>query len=283
MPIVTQAPQLPTAEEARQPSTNEAAPEVVSEVVTEPQEEQLSPKFAALARREKALRSKWLQKEAELKAKEDSLNAKFAEYESSYVPKSSIKERLEKDPLGFITENGLTYDQLTQQALNPQEVMIQKLEAKIAALESKTNESLTKAEEHQKKAYEQAVNQIRTEVKVLIDSDPAFETIKETDNAEAVVELIRETFDKEGVLLSHQEAAEEVETYLIEQGEKMARLKKVQQKLAPQPQAEEKLAEPQKSHPMKTLTHATVAAASKPLSAMDRIERAKLAFKGQLK
>lgn len=281
--ISTQQP----APEQRQADKAEAAPiEASKEVSSTPEEEQLSPKFAALARKEKALRSKY----QELKTLEESLKAKQSEYEQSYIPKAKLKDLIQQDPLRFMNENGLSYDQLTQLALNhnPQDAHIQKLQAKIEELEQKQNKTVENLDTQQKQAYERAVTQIRTDAEALINSDPSYEAIKESGSVEAVVELIKETFDKEGTLLSIEDAAKEVEDYLVEEFSRTARLKKVQQKLAPAPEVEAQKSGPQvtqKLHPatttMKTLTNAQ-AAPSRPLTAKERRERAILAFQGQL-
>lgn len=243
----------------------------VQEEVKKPEEE-LSPKFAMLARKEKSLRA---QAQA-IKAREDAFKVQEAEYSTKYIP----KERLLKETLAVLNEQGITYDQLTGMILNqpgPQELANQKLEAKIADLESKLNKNVETAQEEKTKAYEQAVNQIRNEAKVLIDSDPSFETIKETNNVEAVVALIEETYKEDKIILSTLDAAKQVEEYLIEEAMKMVSLKKVKEKLTPQEEVKKQItAQPQ----LKTLTNAVSASSTKPLSSK---ERAILAFKGQLK
>lgn len=278
--VVAQSPS-PQTEAQRQPSTSESVP--VPEV--KEQDKQLSPQYAAIARREKAIRT-----EAQrLKAERQALDAKKTEYETNYIPKSQISEKLKSNFLGFANEYGLSGDEITAALLNqpgPESQAISKLESKIQELESKLAQTETKQSESQTKAYEQAVNQIRNDVKTLVQSDPAFETVKETDSTEAVVELIKETFDKgweeknipAGTILSTEQAAEFIETYLVEEAIKMANLNKVKSKLAPQPAADQKTNQPQKTQQMTTLTNAI--ASSKTMSPK---ERAILAFRGQLK
>lgn len=276
--------------EGRQPSTSSSAPLAEGDGAPVPEakaDEQISPKFAALARKEKAIRSK----AQELKAWEDRLKAKEAEYESSYVPKAALKERLKNDVLGFMQENEITYDDLTQAVLNgpnQESLEIKKLQAKIAELESKTNQTNTKFDEAQKKAYDNAVQQLRNEAKLLVDESSDFETIKEADQTEAVVALIEETFRETGKILTVKEAAKEVEDYLVEEAFKMAQFKKVKSKLLPstseEGEAPEATMKPKEasSAQIKTLTNG-MTPASKPLSAEDRRRRAILAFQGQLK
>lgn len=279
MPTITKTADLPQAApiaQVKQTSTNEA----VNTEETKPQEKALSPQYVALARKEKALRS---QAQA-LKTREDALKARESEYETNYIPKSKLTERFKSDPMGLMQEHGLTYDQLTNLILNQpsvQDQALQKLQAELQEIKSSQARAQQQSEEQQTKAYEQAVNQIRNDAKLLIASDASFETIKETGSEEAVVELIRETFDKSGVLLNVEDAAKEVEDYLVEEALKYAQLKKVQAKLNP-PTVGEALKQQINEKPqIKTITHA-ITASTKPSSDKDRRARAILAAQGKL-
>jgi len=197
---------------------------------------------------------------------------------------------LAQDPMGALSELGISYEQLTNAVLNQpsaSDVAYQKLQAEIQALKDAQNQSATKFQEQQQQQYEAAVSQLRSEAQALVQADPAFETIKEMGMSDAVVELIKETYNQQGVLLDVSEAAEQVENHLIEEAMRFAKLKKVQTKLAPEPQPAEATKLPltkQPQQPMKTLTNAVTAQSrTQPLSAKERRERAILAFKGQLK
>lgn len=274
--ITAQAPLPVTPTHERQINTVESTE--AAEATTPKVDEALSPKFAALARKERALRAQAQQ----LKAQADALKMKESEYQTSYISKADLQKRLADDPMSFINEHGLSWDQITQAALNqsPQDTQIKALKAEIEALRNDQNTVKTTMNDQQTKAYEQAVNQIRNDAKMLVHSDSKFETIKETRSEEAIVTLIEETFKADGTLLSVDEAAEQVENYLIEEGMKMARLNKVKAKLMPQ---EAEKPAPHEKQQLKTLTNATTASTPTRLTQKDRIERAKLAFMGQLK
>ncbi len=253
-----------------------------AEVPATETDEALSPKFAALARQEKVMRQKMRAREEALKLREEAIKAKEAEYETAYIPKAQLKERFKSDPLGVIRENEVSYEELTQAILNEPNPELQKIYQELKAVKESQSETQKKFEEQQTKSYQDAVNQIRREAKLLVDSDAQFETIKEAGEQEAVVELIEETFKQTGQLLSIEEAAKEVETYLIEDALKKMSFKKIKERLSAKP--EEKAPETsEKSLPqqMKTLTNAQ-STSSKPLTAKERIERAKLAFYGKL-
>lgn len=253
-----------------------AEPTTPVETPTEKPDE-LSPKFAALAKKERALRA---QMQA-IKQKEDAMKAQETEYQTKYVP----KERLLKETLAVLQEQGITYDQLTGMILNqpsPQDQATTKLEAKIEALEKQLLSYKEETTQSQTKAYDQALNQIRNEAKILVDSDQAYETIKETNNTEAIVALIEEHYKETGLVMSTLDAAKQVEDYLVEEALKMAGLSKVKAKLTPQEVIEEQKPQVTQKQQIKTLTN-SINATTKPLTAKDRRERAILAAKGLLK
>jgi len=276
MPIITAQSPLPTAAPVEAIKQSVVQPTPMPEAKAEVAE-QMDPKFAALARKERANRAEALK----LKAEKDSWLAEKAKYESDYIPRAKLSEIARNNPLGFLEQGGLTPDEFTQALLNssPEKHDIIKLNAKIAELEGRLSQTSTKIDERETQAYEQAVNQIRSDVKIFVSAEPDYEMIRETNSAEAVVELIKEHFNTSGTILSIDEAAKQVEDYLTEEAMKMARLKKVQQKLTP-PQAEATKPQIQKQ-PIKTITHAMNSPNAKA-SEKERISRALAAFKGQL-
>lgn len=262
-----------------------------AETKPEPQrDEQLSNQYANLAKKERALRAKVQTEQASIKAKEDALTAreeaikaKEAEYLTNYVSKSKLK----LDPLAVLTEEGVTYDDITRAILNPQaqqdpRVMrqIEELKAKVEAQEKTQVEARKAYETQQKQAYNQAVAEIKSETTRLVANDPSFEMIKTTGSVDDVVDLIEKTYHKDKILLTVEEAAQAVEDYLVDQAVKLAQNKKIierLQKTSSQPASTDNK-QPTQAPQMKTLTNAVNA--SKKLSARDR---AIAAFKGELK
>lgn len=241
--------------------------------VDKPKEEQISPKFAALAREQRALHKM----REELKAERAAIEAEKTTYKTKYID----KDRIKTDFLSVMTEAGLTPDEVVSAISNhdPQSATIQKLMAKIDSLEQKQTSAEKAAIENQQKAYDNAVNNVRNEVKLLVDSNSDYETIKANDAQEAVVELIKETFEKENRLMTTEEASKIVENYLLEEAVKMASLEKVKQRLLPK--APEQVKAPIAKQ-QQTLTHANTTAQTKPLTPKERRERAIAAFRGQL-
>ena len=255
-------------------------------------EPSVSSQFAALARREKALRAQAQQQDQSLKAreaafvtKEAELQAKLAQYEQAYVS----KDRLKSDLLGTLTEQGLSYDDITQQFLNNQNPLdprvqshIQKLESKLAALEAKATQGEEQAKSSQAEQYQSAIKQITQDTKSLVATDPEFEMVRATGSVKDVVELIERTFNEQGTLLTVEDAARQVEEYLTEEAYKLSKTGKIQKRLQPvapaaAPSAKQTQPTPgQQTQPVKTLTNSI--SSSRQLTAK---ERAILAFKGE--
>lgn len=296
---ITSMPDLPAPEiDGRKPSptsrvtsainqldNNESpkpTPPVVKEEIKVP-DEQISPKYADFAKKEALLRSKIQAERNELKQREDAFKAKEADYNTNYIPKSKIPEYFQK---GNLQDLGLTGEQITQALLNqpsPQDLKIQELESKLAALTGIPDQTKKMFEDRDKQAYDQAIHVIRTDVKSLVKTDPQFEIIKSTESENDVVELIEKTFKEgseelgfsKGHLLGIDEAAKIIEDKLTEELLKYSQLEKIKQKLQPAPVVKD---EPVKQAP-RTLTHSQAIPAQRPMNAR---ERAILAFEGKL-
>lgn len=281
----------PPSDETHRVDTSDSTPSEPA-ATPKPKEDPLSSQYALLARKERALRAKVQQQESALKAREQAflereaaLKAKESEYESNYISKSRFKN----DPLAVLTEEGVSYDEITNAILNPQSKQDPRILAEIEKLKAEVQASKdyqVKAKEEyaaqQKQAYDQAVKQIRNEAQQLIQSDPAYEMIKETKSVSDVVELIEKTYAEDGILLSVEEAAVEVEEYLTTEAARLAKINKIRTKLQEvQKSSEQKQQASSPKQPqsgMKTLTNQVNA--SKPMNAR---ERAIAAFKGELK
>ncbi len=289
-----------TAEASGQSAINETAEPAKVETPAKV-EEPLSSQYAQLARKEKALRTQAQQVKAQndaLAAREAAIKAKEAELSGdSYIP----KERLSKDTMKVLQEAGLDYEQITQMMLNapsPEaqqtQTLISKLEAKIAALEEGQTKVTKTFEDSQKNAYTQAINQIKTDVKQAVYTNPEYETIKETNSVQSVVDLITQTFENgldaehpKGTLLTVDEAAKIVEDHLAEEAYKLMKLSKIKKRLAseavatatstPSGKQAETAPGAKQVTTMKTLTNRDGTARKLTAS-----ERAVLAFKNEL-
>lgn len=287
-----QSTQSDNIEPTQQVDAQEATDAPPAPAKVEEKEDPLSTQYALLARKEKALRAKVQAQESAAKAREEALlareeaiKAKESDYSSNYIQKS----RLKSDPLSVLAEEGVSYEELTKAILSPQVQQDPRLLAELEKIkeevrQAREQQELNKKsyEDQQKQAYNQAVSQIRNEVTRLVTTDPDFETIKETGSVNDVVELIEKTFQSEGVLLSVEDAAKEVEEYLVDEALKLARITKIKNRLQPveKPvQKQQQSTVPAKQQqPMKTLTNSI--GTSPKLNAK---QRAMLAFEGKLK
>ena len=229
----------------------------------------LDPKYEVLAKKESALRTL----EKELKAKETSI----ADQVKAAVDEAlkGYRARLKEAPLDVLNEEGLTYDQLVEQAVNAPDPITRATQQEIKSIKDAQAKMSEDIQNSAKAQRESAVNQIRYDVTELVESDPNFETIKGTGSVEDVVELITKTFDESGKLLTIDQAAKMVEDELFEEALKIASLSKVKSKLTPQ-QAEPKLQSIKQPQQSMTLTNSM--SSSKPMTPR---ERAVAAFKGE--
>lgn len=261
----TQINVTPKVEELQpqgQPNKSEASPEV----------KQLSPQHEALAKKESTLRAR----EREFQAKEAALESRIKQAVEDAL--GQYKGRLKQAPLDVLNEEGLTYDQLVEQAVNAPDPTTRAIQQKIDSIEAnqkKFVEDSTKAAQAQREA---AIKQIKYDVQELIETDTSFETIKATESTEDVVNLITRTFDESGKLLTVDQAAKMVEDELFEEAIKIANLSKVKSKLTPG-LTPELVKETKQQEPVKQATTLTnKMSSSRPMTAR---ERAIARFKGE--
>lgn len=205
-----------------------------------PKDDRFASKFAALSRKEKALRAK----EQEIQKKLADFESMSKQREEEYKPFASLKDRVKTEPLKVLEEHGLTYEQLTKMILEgdggPTPEMkvdntISQLQQKIEQLESR----LTKEKEDQEKsvkdmqeeASKRAEDNFKVEIKNLVNSDEKYELIKAHDAIQDVFEVVEQYYYKTGKLLSKEEAADQVEAALEEEVNKMLSLEKIKKKL----------------------------------------------------
>lgn len=253
-------------------------------------EEPISSQYAILARKEKALRANAAKQEQTFKAREAALAAREAELTSKGTFDSSKYvsiDDLKRDAYRVLTNNGVTYDDISQQALasqSPEAQYYQRLREEmnqeLQKVRDEQAQTRTAHQQQEAQAYQNALNQIRSEARQLVTSDPAFETIKETGSVNDVVDLIERTFKEDGTLMTVEQAAQAVEDYLVEEALKISKIKKIQNRLgvqAAKPAAKTQAPNPQEANNLKTLTNSV--GNTRPLTAK---ERALLAFKGEL-
>ena len=222
-----------------QNSEVDAAEEVEQslEQASNPDRDDFSRKFAALSRREK-----------EIRAKEVEYDQRIAELESRFQPKKEVEKepelpfeyRLKQNPLKALEDMGLSYDKLTELALNDgkltpdmqMRLMREELEndykSKYKELEDRIIE---KEKNDEQRRYDEIETGFKNEIEAFVSSKPEqFELIQANEAKEVVYEVIEEHYNETGKILDIEEAANAVESYLEEEAEKLLKLGKLRSK-----------------------------------------------------
>ena len=212
---------------------------VVNQEAAEPQEESnefkdLEPsqdsefdrKFAALSRKEKALRERELE-----------LDKKYGNKEKE-LP---LERRIRANPLKALEELGLDYDKLTELALNDgrltpdmqMKLMREELENDYKDKFNSLEERLNAKEKMEEEAKYDAVKQgFVGEINSFINENKSdFEYVAHNDATDVVYDVIEEHYNETGRILDIKEAVEAVESYLEEEAEKLLNLGKVKNRL----------------------------------------------------
>jgi len=231
------------------------------EEITQP----LSPQLAAIAKQRRALQVK----EREIADREKALEGRTPTQGDAVDI-----ARLKSDPLRVLEEAGVTYEQLTDAILSNQgqgSSEIRELKAQLKALEEGVDKKLTDRDAH---AEKQVLAEMQREAGQLIAEGDDYEMVRETKSLPEVMTLIEKTYRETGEVLQVAEALRLVEEELVNESLKIARINKVQSRLAPPP-----VLEPTQRHrQMRTLTNRDTATV--PMSAK---ARAIAAFHGTLK
>lgn len=240
------------------------------EVGTSPEAKPLDPKYEALAKKESAIRAL----EREVKAQQSAMDAKIKAAVDAAL--SQYRGRLKEAPLDVLNEEGLTYDQLVEQAVNAPDPETRAIKQELKALREAQLKQTEDSQNSAKAQRESAITQIRNDAADLIESDPTFEVIKATESVEDVVDLITRTFDETGKLLTVEKAAQMVEEELHAEAIRIANISKVKAKLTPATVEQSKQQDNKQQQKPMTLTNNMTS--TRPMSAR---ERAIAAFKGE--
>jgi len=222
-----------------QESDNSASEEVESSLDTASESENtddFSRKFAALSRREKEIRAK----ESEYEQRIAELEQRFASKEPKSEPEIPFDVRLRQNPLKALESVGLSYDKLTELALNDgnltpdmqMKLMREELESdyksKFDDLENRLSE---KEKNDEERRYDEIQMNFKDEIESFVDSNKEnFELIDANEATDVVYDVIEEHYNETGKVLGIEEAASAVESYLEDEAEKLLKLSKVRSK-----------------------------------------------------
>ena len=190
------------------------------------QDSEFDRKFAALSRKEKALRDRELE-----------LEKKYGNKEKE-IP---LERRIRSNPLKALEELGLDYDKLTELALNDgrltpdmqMKLMREELENDFKDKFNSLEERLNAKEKMEEEAKYDAVKQgFVGEINSFINENKSdFEYVAHNDATDVVYDVIEEHYNETGRILDIKEAVEAVESYLEEEAEKLLNLGKVKNRL----------------------------------------------------
>lgn len=227
MQEVTEAAAIPVPTEATQ----------TEETPKAPARELASPQLSILAKREKALQK---QREEIQKSKLD-LDSKYEEINKF----KSLKEQAKTNPLKFLEEAGLTYEELTNFILNgnkPTAEMetssikseMQKLRDEIAQREQERENSAKAMDE---KRAQEAISNFKENITGFLTGKPDdFELCNNyPESVDLIYDIIEAHFAQTEKVMSMEEAAKLVEDHFESEAMKVTSFKKIQSKLAPKP------------------------------------------------
>jgi hypothetical protein len=257
---------------------------------TDLEAKRIASHYANLARKEKILRMREAQFRAQQRERLAPAPSQPQFDASQYVNKNDLLQ----NPFGVLNNLGLTYEQLTQKALDApsaedlqQRRELELLKSEIKTLREGQDQVKKTFDENQMNARRQAEFQIRQDVNRLVAQDPNFAVIQADRASGEVVRLITSVYDKgmgpnypRGTILDINDAATMVENELTQRHLRVARLNKIQSQLNSNTAAKKPIDNNQQQtqpNSLRTLTN-SVGTGTRKLSAR---ERALLAFRGE--
>jgi len=211
------------------------------EQASEPEKsDDFSRKFAALSRREKEIRAKEAEYDKRIAELEERLNSFNQKSEPEPEPELPIEYRLKKNPLKALEEMGLSYDKLTELALNDgkltpemqMRLMREELEGDYKKkFEELENRLLEKEKSDEQRRYDDIQRGFKNEIDEYVNSNlDKYELIQANEANDIIYDVIEEHYNDTGRILDIEEAAEAVENYLEEEAEKLLKLGKLRSK-----------------------------------------------------
>tara|TARA_R100000664_G_scaffold18085_1_gene27085 strand:- start:887 stop:1759 length:873 start_codon:yes stop_codon:yes gene_type:complete len=227
--VMNQESDLDASEEVEQSLEEAREPE---------KSDDFSRKFAALSRREKEIRAKEAEYDKRIAELEERLGSFGKKPEPE--PELPIEYRLKKDPLRALEDIGLSYDKLTELALNDgkltpemqMRLMREELEGGYKKkFEELENRLLEKERSDEQRRYDDIQRGFQNEIEDFVESNPdRYELIQANEANDIIYDVIEEHYNDTGRILDIEEAAEAVESYLEEEAEKLLSLGKLRSK-----------------------------------------------------
>lgn len=183
----------------------------------------VSPKIAALARREAALQGEKRQLEAQRQA----IAAEREQIRKD--AQAEIRARIKTDPITLLGEEGLTVDQMIDLQAKQPTAEAQKL----TALEQRMAKQDEDRAAEQKRNYEAARTQVLSDVKEIVNSGPEFEIMKALGIEEEALKRIEETYKTKSIIPDYATVCKEIEAEYLPLAVEIAKLASVQKAMNP--------------------------------------------------
>lgn len=221
------AEEAPSAELMEEVAEEAAEMPEAAEAPPEPERPDFSRQFAALARKERALR----QKEQEI--------ANFAkereQFEGTSARLADLQRLAKENPAKLLGELGISYDELTQQVINEgnpteeQQLRLEneRLNNRLEKLEKIYDEQRQQAEQAQIKA---AHTQLVDNIKNFVDDSNTFEMVQHHDAYGLVAQVMQEHYNTTKEVLEYGDAAKLVEDHFMAEAERYLGSKKLQER-----------------------------------------------------
>jgi len=219
------AEEAPTQELMEEVAEEAAEVAEAPEAPAEPERPDFSRQFAALARKERALR----QKEQEM--------ANFAkereQFEGTSTRLSDLQKLAKENPAKLLGELGINYDDLTQQVINEgnpteeQKLRLEneKLQSRLGKLEEVYDNQRQQAEQSQINA---AKNQLVDNIKNFVDDGSTFEMVQHHNAYGLVAQVMQEHYNTTKEVLEYGDAAKLVEDHFMAEAERYLGSSKLQ-------------------------------------------------------
>jgi len=280
-PITMALANLPSAA----PADETPAPAAAPPEVKAPEKDQFSEKFNLLAKKERMIARERMRIAQEKKETEE----KFKKYQGYEESKAKAKQ----NPLDFLKEAGLSYDELTQYLLNggkPTEIdEIKSVRSELEEFKRQQAEEKKQQQEflqkQQQQQHEQAISGFKTDIAEFIEANKdKYELIASRDGAEDIFNAVNDAFilnmtewqknGKQGPppkVMEIEEAAQVIEEFYEEEVKRLTSTNKWKTKYG-QPQMEP--SPKAKPSPTPTLTNQmTTSAAASLVPAKNDAER----------
>lgn len=242
-----ESPPAPEANANPQPNGQGSEPTQTTNETPQPASEEqdiFSPKFAAIARREKEFLDQQNQQRAQFQAERD----QFEQQKSKLAHWENAEKALRNDPLGFLQARGITYEQLTQMALEPNSYrppapdnsdQISKLQQQIEQQnEERRKEREQREQEEQDRKAQQQLDEYQQTINNHVSSGAEkYELIQHMNAQKDVLDLTVEYYQNTGQLIPVDRACQMVEEKLEKQARTFLGAKKFaqQQPTSPPP------------------------------------------------